>query len=94
MTPITSWNEDENCYFDDEQGRITQNNRFRKTLCHIDFSSVTKDTARTKWFTGETAKNKIIIFGLNIFKIYLFLANIDFDTDRDHQRNLEIRKNT
>ena len=89
LTPITSWNED------DEQGRITQNNRFRKSLCHIDFSSVTKDTARTKWFTGETAKNKKIIFGLNIFKIYLFLANIDFDTaDRDHQRNLEIRKNT
>ena len=55
MTPITSRNEDENCYFDDEQGIMTRNNRWKqvhKTI--IDFSSVTKDTAHTKWLWGNS----------------------------------------
>ena len=52
MTPITSWNEDENCYFDVEQGKMTINNRYdqvRKTVALILVHSQKTQPGLNRW---------------------------------------------
>ena len=94
MTPITSRNEDENCYFDDEQGRgswheIIDGSKSTKQSLILVQSQKTQPGLNG---CGETQKINLL-GNINIWFKYLqhlFLANIDFDTDRDHQRNMLI----